>query len=510
MPTLKLRPVSALILASGLLLAAASEAQLPATYTLDDKKLLWAEAVSYVNGTEFDYDLLRFDHEAAALACDKYPYDCVGNKAINKQSFRLPLPAVPLYLKDTVNNQPNATISRPVLDPASKTWVMVYRVSTRPSDFPKNINPQKWLDQYAMTALPDLNMLKTDSALTTRRELSRIHDTAALNAALKAGIVNSSNINIKLANGSTLLRRAAIFKEAEMIETLLKNGARADVCTPLCPLNSAIQTLDIAIIKKLLDAGANPNGGNDVYRPLTVAALLANKDIVDLLLYRGANPLLPQKEVIFGGDIEKALLQYAPADNPAFTSWLQTKIDQALEKSGKYTWSAWIEQNGQRTKLTDNAVIKLKTTPFKIIMHINPEHSFRLICAEDKSLFEHAKDIHFRTDTLSPFKVGASADDSKYLSCGKIAQERGKWLFDGATKELSYAEKADEKTGTQRTKGTNGNEYSYNITEFINDRNPVPLAQYKGKELAMMIGTVPRSGMGADYFRPASFTIKFQ
>ncbi|MFZ6712556.1 ankyrin repeat domain-containing protein [Undibacterium sp. TC9W] len=510
MPALKLRPVSALILASGLLLAAASQAQLPASYTLEDKRLLWEEAVSYADGIQYNYDLLRFDNQDAANTCEKYSATCVNVKTRGRENFRLPLPSVPLYLKETVSNMLLTPVSKPLLDSASNTWVLVVMKATKSSDFPKNVDPQNWLDQYALTALPALNDVKNDPQLATRRELGRILNQASLTAALTANKVNSSNINTRLADGSTLLRRAIMMRDSEMTDTLLKNGARADVCTPRCPLNSAIHTADLNLIKKLLDAGANPNGGTSDYRPLSLATLLANKDVIGLLLDKGANLLLPQPEIAFGSAIEKNLLQYAPPGNPEFANWLQTKIEQALDKSGKYKWAAWIEQNGQRTPLTDNAVIKLKKAPFKIAMQINPEHSFRLICAEDKSLFEHAKDIHFRTDTLSPFKVGASGDDSKYLSCGKIVMKKGKWTFDGATKELSYTENADEKTGTQRIKGPKGMEYSYNVTEFLDDDNAVPLAQYNGKDLAMIIGTVPRSGMGADYFRPASFTIKFQ
>ena len=135
MPKFTLRPASALLLAAGLFLTAASQAQLPTTYTLDDKQLLWTQALSYLDGIEYQYELFRFDTEAAALACDKNPYACVGNKAVNKQIFRLPLPAVPLYLKDTVINQAVSTISKPIYDTGSKTWVMLRMLATASSDF---------------------------------------------------------------------------------------------------------------------------------------------------------------------------------------------------------------------------------------------------------------------------------------------------------------------------------------------------------------------------------------
>jgi len=510
MPKFTLRTASALLLAAGLLLTAASQAQLPATYTLDDKKLLWAQALSYLDGAEYHYELFRFDTEAAALACDKNPFACVGNKTVNKQSFRQPLPAVPLYLKDTVINQAVSTISKPIFDTGSKTWVMLRMLATASSDFPKDVNPLNWLDQYALSSLPSLSQIKNDSSLATQRELSRIYDTAGFNTALKAGTVNSSNINIRLVDGTTLLRRAAVLKDAEMVDVLLKNGASANQCTPKCPLSSAIQSQDTGLIKKLLDAGANPNGAPNDYRPLSLAAAIASKDVVELLLSRGADPLLPQTEMVFGGNVDWALLHFAPSSNPAFTDWLQTKIDQALDKSGKYKWTAWIEQNGQKTRLTDQAVIKLKKAPFKIAMQINPEHLFRLVCSQDSSLFRHAQNIAFRTDTLSPFKVGASANDSKYLGCGSIVKENEQWIFDGATKELRYTDIADQKTGTQRIKAQNGFEYSYSVNELIIGESTIPLTQYEGKDLSMIIGTVPNSGMGADYYRPASFTLKFQ
>lgn len=510
MLNIKLRPVSALILASSFLLSATSHAQLPASYTLDDKKLLWAEAVSYYNGMKYHYDLLRFDTREAALACSDKSFSCLIDKKQNKQSFTLPLPTVPLYLKETVSSLAESNISKPLQDPANNTWVMVSMTTLKVSNFLKEVNANTWLNEYALTALPTLGDLKTDPKLTVRREMGGIYTQASLLAAIQSGKIQPQDINTRLANGTTLLRRSIFLQDAEMMDILLKNGARADICTPKCPLNDAIYVQNQVLVNKLLDAGAKPDGEASDSRPLTMAARKADKEIVELLLARGANPLLPQADASFGVETNRSLLQYSPSDNPAFVEWLQEKINARLEKSGKYTWSAWIEQGKQKTRLTDNAVIKLKKAPFRITMQINPVQSFRLICSDDVSLLQHVKKLSFRREMLSPFNIGASADDSKYLSCGKLAMEDGRWKFEGSSKELSYAEKEDEKTGTQRTKGHNGTEYSYSVTELIIGGEIVSLAQYKGKDLAVIIGTVPNSGMGADYFRPASFTLKFQ
>lgn len=57
------------------------------------------------------------------------------------------------------------------------------------------------------------------------------------------------------------------------------------------PLVEAAQTGDLALLDRLLDAGANLNAGNDVgYTPLHVAAKRGREAVVVLLLEAGANP----------------------------------------------------------------------------------------------------------------------------------------------------------------------------------------------------------------------------
>ena len=57
------------------------------------------------------------------------------------------------------------------------------------------------------------------------------------------------------------------------------------------PLVEAAQTGDVALLNQLLDAGANPNAGNDVgYTPLHEAARVGSNANARLLLDAGADP----------------------------------------------------------------------------------------------------------------------------------------------------------------------------------------------------------------------------
>jgi ankyrin repeat protein len=95
--------------------------------------------------------------------------------------------------------------------------------------------------------------------------------------------------------GETPLGVAARFGRADVVEHLLANGAQAN--TDPSPLPGAIHGRNRAIVKRLLDAGADPNTfGPHGHAALHIAAVYGNLATIRLLMSRGARLDLLDKE----------------------------------------------------------------------------------------------------------------------------------------------------------------------------------------------------------------------
>jgi ankyrin repeat protein len=102
-------------------------------------------------------------------------------------------------------------------------------------------------------------------------------------------IANKTDVNAPGADGNTALHSAADFGRAALVELLLANGAKANVTNEagITPLGLAAKK-DLASVKALLAAKADPNGGT-FNLPLHVAVGGTDAAIVDALLQAGAD-----------------------------------------------------------------------------------------------------------------------------------------------------------------------------------------------------------------------------
>src|SRR5688572_11944311 len=120
------------------------------------------------------------------------------------------------------------------------------------------------------------------------------------------------DVNVREADGTTALHWAVRADDAEMVQVLLRAGARADVANRnlITPLSLAAINGNRAIVEALVAAGADvnrllPQGQT----ALMMAARAGHDEAVDVLLSRGADPHL--REHLLG---ETALI-WAAADN---------------------------------------------------------------------------------------------------------------------------------------------------------------------------------------------------
>lgn len=116
-------------------------------------------------------------------------------------------------------------------------------------------------------------------------------DMPTVIALIKAG----ADVNELSESGGTALMLAARMANSEIVELLLKSGAKPDNCGRFeyCPLWYAVEGNEIGIVKMLVNAGADPtwnpyNNGTE-YPPLHNAASNNNIAIVRYLVEAGAD-----------------------------------------------------------------------------------------------------------------------------------------------------------------------------------------------------------------------------
>ncbi len=174
-------------------------------------------------------------------------------------------------------------------------------------------------------------LLSILTAATLLPMLASAGDLAAMirsgdrQAALSA-IRDGANVNTLQNDGSSPLLWAVYKVDYELVEALLKKGAKPDLANVLgaTPLNEAITLADEKMAFMLLKAGANPNLGNaDDETPLMLAARVSSLPIAQALVKAGAK--VNQREKYRN---QSALMWAVDARSPAITDLLiQHKAD---------------------------------------------------------------------------------------------------------------------------------------------------------------------------------------
>ncbi len=149
-----------------------------------------------------------------------------------------------------------------------------------------------WLDQGAVwpdEASGDVAVAPLDAAAVSAFGVLREGHRAAFLAMVGDDPKLST---LRGPGGATPLMAAALYGDAALVKTLLDRGARPNVANDAgaTPLMWAVT--DLEKTRALVEHGANVNARSDDGRsPLLIAASIrGNRDVVSLLLDRGANP----------------------------------------------------------------------------------------------------------------------------------------------------------------------------------------------------------------------------
>lgn len=492
---------------------AAAPAPVPARYSEDDAKLLWEEAAFTSNGMSYQYTLYTMGSKEAIEKCLAEYAQCFIHNPKEGEKFRQHYSELPYWLRDAIGALQPGMYSVPVAKPTGQNWVLVLLDKSEPAAFATGVDPRTWVEKFAPTALPSVTALKTDPELVMRRELNRVRNVDDLRKALSAGKIDKAHLDARLSSGSTLLLKAIGIGDLTLAKELLDQGASPDQCgVAFCPLGSAAMLNRALATRLLLEHKAKPNGSPMTETPLMSASVAGNRDIAQMLLDAGADPLLSKVDALGGMNVKRSVLYYAPSSNPEYADWLAKVVDGALAKAGRYGWSAWIEQDKRRKPIVDGGSIDVKRAPFKIVMKLQTDGtSFRLLASEKTELLDLSKNVLIRRQMTNPFIVGAAAADSKFLGVQDARLKDGTLDFNLTSNELGYQQGADANRGTKRqANGKGGTEDVYTVEEFITDSGAVPVAKFAGKEVAMVAGVLPGLGTSEDFFKPARFRLVFQ
>lgn len=492
---------------------AAAPTPLPARYSEEDAKLLWEEATFTSNGMSYQYTLYTLGSKEAIEKCLAEYAQCFIRNRKEGEKFRQHYSELPYWLRDAIGALQPGMYSVPVAKPAGENWALVLLNKAEPAAFAAGVDPRTWVEKFAAAALPSPTALRTDPELVMRRELNKVRNQDDLRKALSAGKIDKAHLDARLSSGSTLLLKAIGAGDLVLAKELLDQGASPDQCgVALCPLNSAAVLNRVLAVRLLLDYKAKANGAPPAETPLMAASVAGNQDIAQMLLDAGADPLASKLDTLGVMPLKRSVLFYAPSSDPEYAEWLAKVMERALARTGKFGWSAWIEQDKRRKPIVDGGSIDVKRAPFKIVMKLQTDGaSFRLLASEKTELLELSKEVLIRRQMTNPFIVGAAASDSKFLGVNDARAKNGTLDFNVTSTELGYRKDPATSRGTQRqANGKGGTEDVYTVEEFITDSGTVPVAQFTGKEIAMVAGVLPGLGTSEDFFKPARFRLVFQ
>ncbi|HEY0819895.1 MAG TPA: hypothetical protein VGD46_14020 [Rhizobacter sp.] len=294
---------------------------------------------------------------------------------------------------------------------------------------------------------------------------------------------------------------------AQAVQLLLSAGAKPGQNDPRydsardVPLNEAIRTRRLELVRTLLDAGASPDGAPGVELTPVVAAVMAgDRSLLQLLLDRGAS-MLPHNDRgrdSIGRHITPVDMALVKGDKE-LAAWAEQLMMDAALKAPRYRWDAHLEQDGRRIPLVDGAEVVLKAAPFKLVLTLPPpahEYGVSIAASYSPALgdevrrFERGNGIFIptRSGALSPPPKEESYELFLYDTRPADAKPDSTW---GGNMHLSVNEHRPD--FHEIREGRHEHVREFRAVAAISDQagvddKGVPLSALKGKRITLALG----------------------
>jgi len=510
---------AALILAA----APAAWAQQPAAPPLspEDAKTVYNELLQTHDGFVYTLYLLRFSTEEAAARnwaqLQKPPFHVQRFERIYKSATPR---TVYLFVLDPAIRERIVTLyegQRMAPVAVRDGWIIAELVARKPSQAPPFATVEPNLPGLvAAGLLPSAEQLRSDPALRKRSAANAIRTVDDLSAA-----PSDLNLNVRLSSYGTVLTRALTLERTDLVQALLARGANPNLCArrscplhaavysgsrpsveallkagadanqadpavgvPIGPLGAAAYRGDADIVERLVAAGARVNGEAKGETPLMAAATAANRQMIELLVAKGADLFK-----LDGGAPERGVLDSARvAKNAEFSAWLRALLLKTAASSGRYVWQGWIEQEGKRTAMGDKPIM-LRKAPFRIIVRMDPERMLYVATSSEQRLFEEFRTQRGDGALFSTMNVSAEGEADKELVVHGPAKPGERW---GGSQNWFKKEGHSRFAAVNAT--AEGMEFVREVTSlFLLDaaerNDPIPIASYTGDALYLVVGT---------------------
>lgn len=155
-------------------------------------------------------------------------------------------------------------------------------------------NKENYMNNFAKfwKVAATVSLLLTTSIALAETSLIELIRTGQRDAALAAIKARDVDVNAKTEDGSTALMWATYKVDHELVQALLKAGAKAKVTNRFgsTPLTEATKLGDVELVRMLLKAGADPNSPNqDNQTALMLASQIGSLEIAEMLIKKGAD-----------------------------------------------------------------------------------------------------------------------------------------------------------------------------------------------------------------------------
>lgn len=392
-------------------------------------------------------------------------------------------------------------------------------------------------------AIPDPRELAGNPTLVQRSLMNKVTTTAEFDR-LPPGF----DIDMPLSSGITMLQRALARDDAAMVTAILTRAANANLCLlRACPLQIALRSKtnapsyvaallaagarpdqvpvpgdetalvraaangDLESVRRLLQGGADRNGADGPRTPLGIAAATGNREIGQLLLDKGADPLF-RKPATDGG-FNTPVIYAIASQKPEMVAWLRAAARKQASSRKGARWSYWIEQEGEKVPLKGGRY-HLKRKPFSVMVQLPAGSELRLEASTSPRLFDEHKatDLQaplFRLDRLHNELHDGSARSllvSDYAARKADPARHGgiqAWGWGEGRKDFQRAEKTGQGTTLVR-------EINALVIDDSNGKTEVPIEKTRVREVSLLAGTPIDYGSGiGDYANARKLRLVF-